>query len=121
VEPCDLFGPAGELIHVKPAGNGSSPLSHLFYQGMVSAELLHFDAEARAAFIKKVKKVDGREVSPDWRPRHVVFAVASTNRRTRPEAFFTFAKVALVRRVQRLEETLGMRVSVIPVHRVPES
>ena len=39
LEICDLLGPDNELIHVKRA-KGSAPLSHLFSQGLVSAQSL---------------------------------------------------------------------------------
>lgn len=118
IEPCDLVGPSGELIHVKPASK-SAPLSHLFNQGLVSAELLYYDAEARKKFAAKVSEHgNGRVLDEAWRPRKVVFALASANDRTTPESMFTFAKVALVRCLQRLNETLRIDVSVIPVKRV---
>ena len=39
LEICDLLGPGNELIHVKRA-EGSAPLSHLFSQGLISAQSL---------------------------------------------------------------------------------
>jgi uncharacterized protein (TIGR04141 family) len=51
VEICDVALRTKHLIHVK-RGSSSSSLSHLFAQGVVSAELLHMDA----AFRKEVKK-----------------------------------------------------------------
>jgi hypothetical protein len=39
LEICDLLGPRNELIHVKRA-KGSAPLSHLFSQGLISAQSL---------------------------------------------------------------------------------
>jgi uncharacterized protein (TIGR04141 family) len=41
LEICDLLGPDNELIHVKRA-KGSAPLSHLFSQGLVSAQTLRY-------------------------------------------------------------------------------
>jgi uncharacterized protein (TIGR04141 family) len=38
VEPCDVFTPAGQFVHVKPE-TSSAALSHLFGQGYVSARL----------------------------------------------------------------------------------
>lgn len=40
IEACDLFGPGGQLVHVKRRKGGSSPLSHLIGQAAVSADLL---------------------------------------------------------------------------------
>ncbi|MGW4395727.1 DUF6119 family protein [Amycolatopsis nivea] len=119
IEPCDLVGPNGELIHIKPADR-SAPLSHLFNQGSVSAELFHFDAEARSAFIEKVKKHGGgRDLGQDWRPTQVIFALASEDDRTSPDSLFTFAKVALARCYERICDTLQIKVSVIHIQREP--
>jgi uncharacterized protein (TIGR04141 family) len=43
-----------ELIHVKRA-RGSSPLSHLFSQALVSAQALATSSDARAIFMAKVR------------------------------------------------------------------
>lgn len=118
IEPCDLVGPHGELIHVKPADT-SQPLSHLFNQGLVSADLLNYSSEAREKFIAKVKALgSGRDLGNDWRPRTVIFAIASEQDRTLPDSLFTFAKVALVRCLERLSETLQIDVYVTPIKRI---
>lgn len=61
IELCDLLGPDDELIHVKRA-RSSAPLSHLFAQGMVSAEQLLFDEVARARL---------RELVQDRKPKRL--------------------------------------------------
>lgn len=59
IEICDVALRDRILIHVKK-GRSSSNLSHLFSQGVVSAELLHMDGEFRA----KVKKlVSGKKLT----------------------------------------------------------
>lgn len=47
IEVCDVLVAGGALVHVK-RGTSSSSLSHLFGQGVVSAELLHMDEKFRA-------------------------------------------------------------------------
>jgi uncharacterized protein (TIGR04141 family) len=75
VEICDLLGPDDELIHVKRA-SGSSPLSHLFAQGLVSAQSLLFSPDARKQFAAKVEAFGkGRRLGPDFAPKKVVFAI----------------------------------------------
>jgi uncharacterized protein (TIGR04141 family) len=74
VEICDLLGPDGELVHVKKAW-GSAPLSHLFAQGMVSAQTLLHDSGARETFRALVRETTGGRVDHDGTPRKVVFAV----------------------------------------------
>lgn len=102
IELCDLLGPDNELIHVKKA-DSSSPLSHLFAQGTVSAEALITDREARARLREMVS--ERRPDSPlptDWRPRTVVYAMA-LNREITEKTLFTFTQVVLVRNVQHLD------------------
>jgi uncharacterized protein (TIGR04141 family) len=75
VEICDLLGPDSELIHVKRA-SGSSPLSHLFAQGLVSAQSLLFSPDARERFAAKVKELGrGRTIRSGFIPAKVVFAI----------------------------------------------
>ena len=57
VEICDLLGPDYELIHVKRA-KGSAPLSHLFSQGLVSAQtLLYGPHQVREQFAEEVRRL----------------------------------------------------------------
>lgn len=53
IELCDILTEDGSLIHVKKMG-GSSVLSHLFSQGLVSAELLVSDDTFREKAIKEI-------------------------------------------------------------------
>jgi uncharacterized protein (TIGR04141 family) len=48
IEICDVVTKTKHLIHVKK-GTSSSSLSHLFAQGVVSAELLHMEEDFRKA------------------------------------------------------------------------
>jgi uncharacterized protein (TIGR04141 family) len=113
IELCDLLGPEGELIHVKRAAK-SAPLSHLFAQGMVSAEQLLFDDQARARIgeLAKAKK-SGYSLPGGWQPRHVVFAIA-LKRGLSPERLFTFTQVVMVRCVDRLRYR-QVKVSVVGI------
>ncbi|MDC4206086.1 MAG: TIGR04141 family sporadically distributed protein [Candidatus Manganitrophus sp.] len=56
VEICDVALKSRHLMHVK-RGLSSSTLSHLFAQGVVSAELLHMDGEFRKKVEAKLKKL----------------------------------------------------------------
>lgn len=60
IEICDLLSADRQLIHVK-RHLGSSDLSHLFSQGLVSAELLQSSAEFRLAAKKKISEVSGEK------------------------------------------------------------
>ena len=75
LEMCDLLGQGNELIHVKHA-RGSEPLSHLFFQGLVSAETLTASATAREQFATAVAKLpNGRVLPASFRPQKVVYAI----------------------------------------------
>lgn len=82
VELCDLLTQKNELIHVKRYG-GSSVLSHLFSQGLVSTNLLLSD---ESFCIKAKKKIPSHyqlintENSVDRENIEVVFAIASNNK-----------------------------------------
>ncbi|MFG2054201.1 DUF6119 family protein [Micromonospora sp. NPDC048930] len=115
IEACDLLGPAGELIHVKRA-SGSSPLSHLFTQGVTSFYALRYDAEARARFLELVRQQpNAPDLTEDFRPRKVVYAIALKSGRTvTVDTLFTFAQVALYQAMKTLR-TEGVEVEVIAI------
>ena len=80
LEICDLLGPENELIHVKRA-KGSAPLSHLFSQGLNSAQsLIAGPAVVREQFIQSVASVPhGRSLPCDFKPTKVVYAILLEN------------------------------------------
>ncbi|MBK8078168.1 MAG: TIGR04141 family sporadically distributed protein [Kineosporiaceae bacterium] len=115
VEICDLLGPDDELIHVKRAAS-SAPLSHLFNQGLVSAQSLTYDKQARAGFAAKVReRGGGRQVNEDFVPRTVVFAIQlKAGEAVTPRSLFPFAQVALRQAARGLHE-LGATVHVVTI------
>ncbi|MBQ1065652.1 DUF6119 family protein [Micromonospora sp. D75] len=115
IEACDLLGPNGELIHVKRA-SGSSPLSHLFAQGVTSFDALRYDKQARNRFRDLVRaQPGGPDLPEDFRPRTVVYAIAlSAGRTVTAESLFTFAQVALYQAVKTLR-TEGVDVEVVAI------
>lgn len=58
LEPCDFLTLNGEFIHLKD-GNSSGSISHLWSQGVVSAEALVSDADFRKKLRAKVKAAGG--------------------------------------------------------------
>ncbi|RWD34907.1 MAG: sporadically distributed protein, TIGR04141 family [Mesorhizobium sp.] len=54
LEPCDFFSGDKEFIHLKD-GHSSGPISHLWFQGVVSAEALVSDADFRKKLRAKVR------------------------------------------------------------------
>lgn len=111
IEICDLLSQDGQLVHVK-RHFGSSDLSHLFSQGLVSAELLQSSPEFRRAAIEKIREVAGQgsafeilnEVGLVPSEFEVVFAVAERWKgRTPVQALPFFSRVNL------REVTLNLR------------
>ncbi|TDC20267.1 hypothetical protein E1265_22450 [Streptomyces sp. 8K308] len=115
VEICDLLAPDNTLVMVKQAG-GSSPLSHLFSQGMVAVEALLHQPEARKGFAERVTALGrGRRLPDGFRPQRVVFAIRLKRRvGLTPATLFPFAQVALVQAARTLE-SYGVRVEVVGI------
>lgn len=119
VEICDLLSRDRQLIHVK-RHLGSSDLSHLFAQGLVSAELLQMSREfRREANAKVVAVAQGRDgfdfldqagfVPSDF---EVVYAVIERWRGRRcAEALPFFSKINL-REVATNLQSRGFRVGL---------
>ena len=121
MEICDILTRDGGLIHVKQRGS-SSTLSHLFAQGLNSAERLVQDAEFRAKARDIVAREDPAftEVVPAERPPdtsafEITFAVITRSRRAVPLTLPFFSLVSLRAAVTRLRAA-GFRVSVAEIH-----
>jgi uncharacterized protein (TIGR04141 family) len=56
LEPCDFFSDKKQFIHLKD-GHSSGPISHLWLQGVVSAEAFVSDADFRKKLRSKVSSV----------------------------------------------------------------
>jgi uncharacterized protein (TIGR04141 family) len=116
LEVCDLLGPNNELVHVKRA-KGSAPLSHLFSQGLVSAQTLIYGPRlAREQFATEVAHLGGGRVLPtDYRPKKVVFAILMENgAELTVESLFPFSQVTLAH-VARVLGSYGIDVEVIGI------
>jgi uncharacterized protein (TIGR04141 family) len=115
LEICDLLGPDNELIHVKRA-KGSEPLSHLFFQGLVSAQsLIYGPSHVRERFIDAVAKL-GRTLPQDFKPKKVVFVILSENgKQLTPDTLFPFAQATLAHVARALHTYRGIAVEVIGI------
>lgn len=117
IEFCDIYSCDKQFIHVKKY-NGSSVLSHLFFQGYVPAENF-FDL----AYRQKANKVLGKNFKvPETdtisaSEYEVVFAIAKDNLEegVRPEIPF-FSKVSF-RSVSRKLKHYGFKVSIRGINR----
>lgn len=112
IEFCDLFDASTKkLFHVKKYG-GSSVLSHLFNQGLVSAELMLSDADfrtkvnAKLSDAAKFSDVDAMPVASEYT---VIYSVISGSSKQLDIPFFS--KVSL-RNAKRRLEMIGYKVSV---------
>jgi uncharacterized protein (TIGR04141 family) len=120
MEICDVLTREGAMIHVKQRGS-SSTLSHLFAQGVNSAERLLGDPEFRREARSVVERVspDFAHLMPEDRPdpsrREVVFAVITRSRRPTPLTLPFFSLLSLRNATVRLR-ALGCAVSVSTVH-----
>lgn len=59
LEVCDFFSKDKDFIHLKD-GHSSGPISHLWAQGVVSADAFVIDAEFRKKLRAKVRSLGGR-------------------------------------------------------------
>jgi uncharacterized protein (TIGR04141 family) len=125
VEPCDLFTKQRQFIHVKRRKGGSSPLSHLFMQAVVSAEGFVKEGRFRSAFCDNLEKTKAGygAYSPDKvsaRDYEIVLAlIAKPGARSVAEDLPFFSKVTLRLAVRQLQ-AMNFRVSIdtIPIQTV---
>ncbi|MFA7325720.1 MAG: DUF6119 family protein [Candidatus Kapaibacterium sp.] len=112
IEFCDLYN-SKEIIHVKRY-TGSSTLSHLFNQGLVSAELILSDKSYRDK-IDKINNVflDANEINPD--EYTVSYAILSHSSNDLDLPFFS--KITLKNSLQRLKN-YGFKYRLIKVDKV---
>jgi uncharacterized protein (TIGR04141 family) len=104
IEFCDLYTKSGSMIHVKRYG-GSSVLSHLFAQGIVSGELFQTDAEFRHKvnqILPETHKLRDTEQQPTMGKHEIVFAVISDAGGSALDLPF-FSRLNLRHAVRRLE------------------
>jgi uncharacterized protein (TIGR04141 family) len=119
MEVCDVLTRDGGLIHVKHRGS-SSTLSHLFAQGVNSAERLLSDPEFRRQARQRASEGDTAfsDVLPVDRPdpedHEVTFAVITRSARDTPLTLPFFSLVSLRAAARRLQ-ALGFPISVAAV------
>lgn len=112
IEFCDLLTKDNDIIHVKRYG-GSSVLSHLFWQGVVSGELFLAEEDFRKKVNEKLDeshKLANPEEKPQASEYKVIFAIISKSEKTLELPFFS--KVSLRNTLRRLERALGYPVTL---------
>jgi uncharacterized protein (TIGR04141 family) len=122
MEFCDLLCPDRRLVHVKRRSR-SSTLSHLFAQGLLSAEVFIRDATFRAEIVEKLTERGQRDAAalvPAARPRadewEIVYAVLGERAPGQADDLPFFSQLNFKLTAERLED-LNYRVSLrqIPV------
>jgi uncharacterized protein (TIGR04141 family) len=119
IEFCDVYTADKKMIHVKRYG-GSSVLSHLFAQGLVSGELFAGDAEFRKKLNDELPdshRLTDAALRPNPQEYEIVYAVISES--PGPLDIPFFSKVNL-RNARRRLRTFGYQVSVQKVLRRSE-
>ncbi|HET9971592.1 MAG TPA: TIGR04141 family sporadically distributed protein [Streptosporangiaceae bacterium] len=104
------------LIHVKRA-EGSAPLSHLFSQGLISAQSLVAGPSAvRERFVKTVAELPhGRSLAADFKPTKVVYAILMPKgRELTPDTLFPFSQATLAH-AARILGTYGIDVEAVGI------
>jgi len=100
IELCDLLTKEKQLVHVKRYG-GSSLLSHLFSQGVVSGELFVADPGFRKSLNEKLPddyKLADPEQQPNARDYEVIFAIISKSANPLDIPFFSKVSLSNARR-----------------------
>lgn len=118
LEPCDFFSEKKQFIHLKD-GHSSGPISHLWMQGVVSAEAFISDKKFRQDLRKTVKrlkpgfedKLPKASQDPERRDYEVVFGIMRQPYKDGSIGLPFFSKVSLRAAVERLKQ-LGFPVSI---------
>lgn len=114
IEFCDLFTKDKKIIHIKHYG-GSSVLSHLFSQGLVSGEMFLRDKKFREKVNSNLGegfKLPDVVKRPNSSEYEIVFGIISAS--SKPLELPFFSKVSLRNAVNRLE-TFGYPVSLVKI------
>jgi len=114
IEFCDLYDKRKVMIHVKRYG-GSSVLSHLFQQGLVSSTLFCSDSEFRKLVNKKLPSshnISSPNENPDPRDFEIAFAIVSDQVEKLNIPFFS--QVGL-RSVYRQLSAFGYKVTLTKI------
>lgn len=114
MEFCDVFSKSKELIHIKRY-SGSATLSHLFYQGMASAEFFQTDPAYRKLVLSKLPKqfqIFTADARPGFEEYHVVFGIIKVSKKQLTMPFFS--RVGVRHAVRRLNG-FGYRVSLAKI------
>jgi len=120
IEVCDILTLQKELIHIKPY-SGSSTLSHLFNQAVVSTELLLSDSTFLQLANDKIFEISDNDkfCIDDNRDIKIVVAIISKDNNKLPHIPF-FSKVSFRNLKNRLK-AFGLEVNISSIHNIKSS
>lgn len=117
IELCDLLTIENKFIHVKHRKGGSSGLSHLFFQGSVSAEAMLGDKQFRKKARIKIRRVDPKfqecvELNGfKSQGKEICFVILGASEREPWNSLPFFSQISLWKTAQNLLQR-GYRVSI---------
>lgn len=120
IEFCDLYGLGKEIVHIKRY-SGSSELSHLFQQGVVSAELFAHEAEFRELVNDKLPnshKMSHPEEKLAPEDYKIVYGIIS---RSKSELALPFFSKIVLRNARRRLRDLGFEVRLGKIARADQA
>lgn len=118
IEACDFFSSNLQFIHIKNE-TSSSKLSHLFNQGLVSAEAFLREQEFRETFIDSVKKINKEIAKPLLKFKkkferdkfEIVYGILTKHNQNKQDQLPFFSQVSLVNISKKLAD-IGYKVSI---------
>lgn len=116
IEPCDFISLSGAFIHLKD-GHSSGPISHLWAQGVVSAESLISDPDFREKLRKKIIKSNFKSIIPTKSARidrsklKVVYGVMRKRLSSGTLDIPFFSKVSFQSNAEKLQK-LGVDIAI---------
>jgi len=113
-EVCDILTTDKEFVHIKK-GDSSANLSHLFSQGLVSAELLNNHVQTRKDLISKTPSVKKIIDADNYLPSSytITYGIITTKSGERPEIPF-FSKISF-RNASRTLKNMGYKVNLLKI------
>jgi uncharacterized protein (TIGR04141 family) len=131
IEPCDFFSDTRQFIHLKD-GHSSGPISHLWAQGVVSAEALVSDPDFRKKLREVVRErrrsvlallpaIEGRVNRSDYT---VVYGIMRKPYKDGTLDLPFFSKVSLqgaVDRIEQLDIPVALEIIAKPASDQPEA
>ena len=116
IEPCDILTEDEQFLHIKK-GRGSSKLSHLFAQGLVSARIFRSDPGFKThinAVSNRVRNKDILTRNPSTHVHEIIFGIIDDREGPHSTILPFFSMVNLSQVVDELHR-MNLRVSILRI------